>query len=358
MKRFLIASAASLIAISALAQTQCNDPLKAKPSDIVKVTLDARVDFQQVWNDATVDDANSGFEGKYLMLRVDGSILPGLTYSWRQRFNKKILDGNFFDATDWIYLNYNYKGWDFSGGKNVIAIGGWEYDANPINVYDYSAFTNNIRCYGLAASVGYNFTSSDFLKFQVSQSPFFTPQNRNMYAYNLFYDGHHDFFHALYSLNLLETTKSHYISYISLGNRFEFNKFTIDLDLMNRASSHQTFFFKDCSVVGKVSYKPTKHWNIFAKYSYDVNHSGNNSDFCVFDGTEISMIGGGVEYFPLRKKIGDLRLHADCFYSWGKNSNTDDMMQNKTTFLNVGLTWFMNVYNLKRKCNGVAKLCD
>ncbi len=348
MKRFFLSSAASLLALTSMAQ--------AEPSDIVNVRLDARMDFQQIWNDKEINNANSGFKGKYFMLRVDGTILPGLTYSWRQRFNKAAFDDSFFDATDWIYLDYKYKNWEFAAGKQVIAIGGWEYDRNPINIYDFSVFTGNIRCYGMSVTSGYNLTPDDQLKAQVSQSPFFTSDNKNMYAYNLYYDGKHDFFHALYSVNLIETSKSHYISYIALGNKFDFGKCSLELDLMNRGASHQAYLFKDCSLVSEFSYKPNSHWNLFAKYSYDVNNSGNNADQCVLDGTELSMIGAGVEFYPLRKKIGDLRLHADCFYSWGKNSNISDMMQNKTTFVNVGLTWFMNVYNLKRKNADTANL--
>lgn len=348
MKRILFTSVTSLLAMTAIAQSDA--------SDIVNVRLDARVDFQQTWNNKDIDNSNSGFAGKYFMLRVDGNIIPGLSYSWRQRFNKSTFDGNFFDSTDWIYLDYKIKNWDFSAGKQVVAIGGWEYDRNPINIYDFSVFTGNIPCYQMGASIGYNLTPSDQLKFQVTQSPFFTKENRNMYGYNLYYDGKHDFFHALYSVNLLETYKNHYISYISLGNKFDFGKCSLELDFMNRASSHQVYFFKDCSLVSEFSYRPNSHWNIFAKYSYDVNNSGNTSDACVLDGTELNMIGGGVEFYPLRKKIGDLRLHADCFYSWGKNRNNTDFMQNKTTFLNVGVTWFMNVYNLKRKSADTASI--
>ncbi len=49
------------------------------------------------------------------------------------------------------------------------------------------------------------------------------------------------------------------------------------------------------------------------------------------------------------KRRHRLRLHAGCYYSWGANGNADNLMQNKTLFVNAGLTWDMNLLNIKRK---------
>lgn len=61
------------------------------------------------------------------------------------------------------------------------------------------------------------------------------------------------------------------------------------------------------------------------------------------------MAGGGVEYFPLKKKRTSLRLHAACYHSWGKSTNESDIMQSKTTFMNVGVTWDMNIVKINKK---------
>lgn len=325
---------------------------------VLRLDIQARVDYQMVRqgemalgsNDYTglhIDNAQSGFRGKYLVIRADGEIVKGLTYSWRQRLNTLHEDANFFNATDWVYLNYNFRGWNFQVGKEVIAIGGYEYDRAPIDLYACSVFWNNIPCYALGASVGYDVSKNDRLTFQVVQSPFFTKENRNMYGYSLMWNGHHSFFDAIYSVNLFEYKSGEYINYISLGNKFTYKNVSLEFDFMNRAASHQTFFFKDMSVMGELSWRPTRNWNVFGKITYDINKSGTAADVTVLDGTKLTMVGGGLEYYPLRKGRHSLRLHADCFYSWGFNANDANIMQGKTLFFSAGITWDMNLLNLK-----------
>lgn len=334
----------------ALTEAPAETPSITPTTDLLNISARVRGDWSGVWRKGSgMDDAASGFEGKYLMVRFDGSIVPGLTYSWRQRFNKSAYDSSFWDATDWIYLDWATHGWNFSAGKQIVLIGGWEYDRNPVDLYSTSVFWQNVACYQWGASAGYHLTAGDALTFQATQSMFHTSENRNLYGYNLFWNGRHGLYHALWSVNLTEYRKGKYINYITLGNRFDLGAWEIELDLMNRAASHQAFWFKDCSVIGEIAFRPHPAWRIHGKMTYDVNRSGTGADFYVQDGTELKMAGGGVEFFPLRKARTALRLHANCYHSWGHNSNSADIMQHGTTVFNVGLTFDFNLLNLKRK---------
>ena len=347
MKHKIIAPfAAALLAWSVPAHADGGD---SDVQDILSLDIEARVDWQLANYDGHTDDSNTGFKARYLVIRADGRIVPGLTYSWRQRLNKAHSDQSFFDATDWVYLNWRVGKWNLQAGKEVVAIGGWEYDRAPIDLYGCSVFWNNIPCYDLGISAGYHFSDSDALTAQVVQSPFFTSSNRNMYAYNLLWSGSHGIFSALYSANLIEYDKGKYINYLALGNKFNFGKVSVELDFMNRAASGQTFMFKDCSVIGEVSYVPSDRWRVHAKMTYDVNRSGTSKDYTVLDGTELTMAGAGVEFYPLRKGRHTLRVHANCYYSWGHNANEADIMQSKTLFVSAGLTWDMNLLNIARK---------
>ncbi len=316
--------------------------------ELLTLRLEARLDYQRNRMDGETMKGNTGFEGKFLNIRADGKITDKLSYSWRQRLNKQHNDHSFFDATDWIYLNYNIGKWAIAGGKQVVNIGGWEYDRAPIDLYECSVFWNNVPCYAIGASVGYRLSSSDQLTVQFCESPFFTSENRDMYAYNLMWQGSHDWFDALYSVNLIESTPGHYINYIALGNKFSFSKFVLELDLMNRASDHQTFLFKDASVMGELAYAPCPKWNIHGKMTYDVNKT-NNADACVLPNTELTMAGGGFEFYPLTKKNHTLRIHANLYYAWGKNTNPDNVMQNKSLLFDIGVKWNMNLLSIKHK---------
>jgi hypothetical protein len=348
MKKLLLAAATLVTSAVAFADEIPEEDLESpqKP-ELINLSADVRVDYQHLSWDGNTQDNNSGFEGKYFMLKVDGEITPGLTYSWRQRLNKMHSDSNFFDATDWIYIDWAHKRFNFSAGKQIVAIGGWEYDRNPMDLYGTSVFWQNIGCYQLGASAGYHFTNNDYVMAQITQSPSHTTANRNMYAYNAIWYGNHGFYKSIWSANLVEYAKGDYISYIALGNKFSLDKWALELDFMNRASSTHGFFAKDCSLMAELSWRPNQAWNLQGKYTYDVNHTANNGDITVLPGTELNMAGAGVEYFPLIKKRTSLRLHANCFYAWGKNANAGDFMQNKALYVSVGVKWHLNIFSIK-----------
>jgi hypothetical protein len=314
--------------------------------------LQARIDYQRDDIDGTAIDDNSGFKGKYLNFQLSGDITPKLSYAWRQRLNKASNESSFFEATDWVYLEYRPTDrWALAAGKQVVAIGGYEYDRAPINIYRGSEFWNNIPCYQLGASATYKFKNEqDKLLAQICTNPFYKQidGNTNTYAYNLMWMGSHGFFNTLYTLNLIEYMPKHYISYIALGHNLKFSrKVSLELDLMNRAASGQTFLFRDASVMANLCVDVTRKLQVFAKGTYDVNRTHSTADFTVLPGSEIKMAGGGVEYRPLKDKRNELRLHAFCFYSWGTNTNPDATLHNKQTFADVGVTWYMNVLRAK-----------
>ncbi len=340
MRKMLCAAVIAACGVTGMAQDSDQTLLNLK--------VEARLDYQRDWLDGDVVKDNTGFEGKFLNIKADGNITDNLSYSWRQRLNKQHSDRTFFDATDWVYLNYNVGRWSIAGGKQVVTIGGWEYDRAPIDLYGCSVFWNNIPCYQIGGSVAYNFSQADKLSLQLCESPFFTPEDRDLYAYNLMWQGHHGIFKALYSINMIEYAPGHYINYIALGNKFTAGRVSLELDLMNRASSGQIFFLKDCSVMGELSFRPDPRWNLHAKMTYDVNHSGSAADLCVLPGTELTMAGAGAEFFPLSNKDHTLRLHANIYYSWGKNANSADVMQNKSTLFDLGVKWSMNLLSFKR----------
>ena len=323
--------------------------LHAQDSGLLNLSLEARVDFQQeMISGSTVND-NSGFKGKYLNLRMDGSFNDQFSYSFRQRLNKPLNNASFFDATDWITLTYTNNNWSISGGKQVVAIGGFEYDRAPIDLYFCSEYWNNIACYQMGASVGYTFgEQNDKLIFQFCESPFrrnaANTLNKEMFAYNLIWYGTHGWFESMYSLNMLECMPGRYINYVVAGNRFKFGQFRLDLDIMARTVSMKEFG-KDMSVMGEFAWTPMDKLNIFLRASHDRNLSNTAGDFCVLPGTEITRVGGGIEYYPL-KNSKNIRLHLNCCYNSGINAG---VLKPEQTIIDAGLTWKMNLLNIRRK---------
>lgn len=325
--------------------------------DILDLKVELRADYQHEWLDGHTIDDNSGFKGKYLNIAMNGNISDHFSYSLRHRLNKTSFDSNFFDATDWAWVAYSVKNWEISAGKQVVAIGGFEYDRAPIDLYFCSEFWNNVACYQFGVSGGYAFKNGkDKLTFQVCQSPFrnhtsaWNPnaRNLNMFAYNLIWYGNHGPFSAIYSVNMLEYAPGRFINYISLGNKFTHDKVSLEFDFMNRATAHQTFLFDDFSLVGEIAWKPNKRFNIFGKVSYDVNNSSNN-DLYILPGTKLTRVGGGIEYFPFINNKHTIRLHANFCYTFGDNGNIASTLSDKNSYLDLGFTWKFDIIKLKRK---------
>jgi hypothetical protein len=93
-----------------------------------------------------------------------------------------------------------------------------------------------------------------------------------------------------------------------------------------------------------LSWHASEKLNVFAKATYDVNED-NVVDLCVLSGTELTRVGAGVEYFPI-KDSQDVRLHGAYSYAWGENGNLGGSVWNNHSFISVGVTWKMSV--LKR----------
>ena len=312
--------------------------LSAQSGELMNLKFEVRADYTQDYIGSAKQDANSGFMTKYMNVRMDGKINENFSYSLRYRLSKL--------QTDWVTLTYTNKNWSASAGKQVVCIGGFEYDRAPIDLYFCSEFWNNIACYQLGVSGGYTTEDKkDSFILQFCQSPFRTSAGKEIFAYNFIWYGSHDIWSTTYSANMMEYLPGRFINYIALGNRFDLGQFAVDLDIMNRAASINDFG-KDMSFMGELQWKPMECLNVFAHASYDFNHSNNAGDYCVVPGTDIYRIGAGIEYFPI-KNSKDVRLHLNYCYTDGKA--TTGVLQPKQSIWDAGVTWKINLLNIKRK---------
>lgn len=341
-------------------------------NEIFKLGIEARFDYL---NEAVAGKhygGKSGLKVRYLNLRMDGTIGSKFSYSWRQRFNKVNSASDFVDNMDWLHLTYQpTKNWGISAGKQVVMIGGWEYDRAPIDLYFCSEYWNNVACYQLGASVTFTTNKgNDHLTLQACHSPYLkSPINigknsegepvlkADLFAYNLLWSGTHGFYSALHSVNFSEYARNKFDVYVVLGNQFTFGDAKIQLDLMNRGTSAEELLFQNFSVMGEFSYLIAKRVNIFARATYDKVGNNYPEGLFVYPGTEMTRVGGGVEYFPLGGKGNrDVRIHAAYAYNFGKNTNPAGTALDKGSYLTVGLTWRIDIISAAR--NIINKCVD
>lgn len=317
-----------------------------KSNEIFRLGVESRFDYLNEAIDGKEIYGASGFKVRYFNLRMDGQIAPKFTYSWRQRFSRPNQDGTFVNNTDWLNITYQAnKNLSFSAGKQVVWIGGWEYDRAPIEIYYCSEYWNNVNCFQLGASATYaTDKGNDSFTFQICQSPY-TPLGLNgnkddLYAYNLYYFGSHGCYKAIHSINFSEYKKGQFDAYFVLGNQFQFGDTKLELDFMNRGTSAKEFMLKNYSIMAELSQMFAQSVNLFAKVTYD-KAGADAQPLFVHPNTELVRIGGGIEYYPMGNR--DVRLHAAYVYNTGKNGNPSGTALDKGSFFTFGITWKIDV---------------
>ena len=295
--------------------------------------FDMRTSFHQ---DITDGAYNSQLIGEHLNFHLMGHISPTVSYRIRQRLNKKVFDErNMFNATDFMYVNWQATPrWSFTFGKQAVLIGGYEYDAAPIDVYYYSQFCNNLyQGFTFAASAAYEAVPGQQFVFQACNSPL-SLGFQNIYAYNFAWCGQMaPWWKTIWSVNFVEDTDKQMINYISLGNHFTFGNVLFDVDLMNRSGlTQKRFLGSDFTVISKLIWSVGR-WNICGKAGYEANDirnvdaNGRAYDLVIAPGTSYVYAGCGLEYFPLDSDV--MRLHA--VYYW------DNAVRRNN--IELGLTW-------------------
>lgn len=324
----------------------------AKKPQPISIKFDVRADWEYHHSGDTSKD-ESAFAGKFLNFILDGNITDQFSYHFRYRFNKLNSAADFFEATDWAYLDYDINAnWRVSAGKQVLYIGGYEYDKAPIDVYFYSDVCNQLPAayeFGISGQYTTNDGRNTIL-LQIANSPFTSKSIRfeGLYAYNLIWYGRYNVFNSMWSVNMIEYKPGRFINYISLGNQFNAGPVTIELDYMNRYGGGKNFF-NDFSVICNINYNIKNRVNIFAKGGFDYNNAQNPDlfdlqegqrpedlfwDLAVVPGTRYGFYGAGVEFFPI-KNSQNVRLHA---YWCSSTANT------KAHNVGIGFRWRLNAF--------------
>lgn len=325
-----------------------------------QLRLEARADFDYEHVDQMgVTSDPYGFHGKYFNLVIGGNLSDKFSYFFRQRIIANPGSSSLFDNTDFLYLNYTpSKNWMFRLGKDALAVGGFEYDAAPIDVLFSTNYWNNFYCFQLAVSAAFKSDDGNqMLLAQVANSPYVyyggEPWNSGNLSYNLFWSGTFGHFKTLYSANLFDRNDNGHMGYIAMGNKLLYDRWDIYLDIIHHSLSKEDWG-KNFAVVSCMNFLLSDDFNIFIKGAYEQNHSeedflnlsGTSLDCLVQSGHSYTTYGIGFEYKPSFCK--DVRLHG---FIANRNDREEDINGNeigKTTSLNanIGITWHMNIHRM------------
>ena len=324
-----------------------------------KFKMEVRADGEYTTTD-TAARPNLGFHGKYFNLKLGGDLGSGFSYYFMQRIVANEGSVTFFDNTDFLYLDYKpTNNWRLRFGKDAMALGGFEYDAAPIDVYFPTNLWRNIYCFQLAFSGAYITDDGNHtFMAQVSNSPYVNYNNLNydagLVSYNLYWAGNMGHWHTLWSTSMVEYKWNNYLNMIMIGNKLVYDKWDLYVDFIHHALAIDDWG-KNFGIVSCANYYFTPQFNIFVKGMYEQNKSGENlgssvaMDHQLAAGHTSARYGLGFEYFPSEQKNVRLHIYGCRMTDSFTDATTNQPVTVATWNFNVGATWTMDYYQMFKK---------
>ena len=313
-----------------------------KKTDKFNLYMTMNGSFDAMFNDDAFDQGK--FNMRQLRIEAKGNVNEWLSYRWRQRLNRPNNGGDNIDnlPTSIDIAGIGVKlGDKFSifAGKQCAAYGGFEFDANPIEIYEYSDMIEYMSNFMTGINIGYDFTDKQQLNFQVLNSlngdfysmygivPNTTPSKLPL-VYTLNWNGNFaNIYKTRWSASLMSQAEGKNLYYFALGNELTLGKFNMYLDFMysndaidrsgivtnivGTQNGHNILNASYFSIVTKLNYRFAEKWNVFVKGMYETaslykEYNEIEDVTPVFEkGKYRTSLGylGGIEYYPMESNL-------------------------------------------------------
>lgn len=266
-------------------------------------------------------DKGASFVGKQLRFEMLGTLNKHWSYRFRYRLNRPGYQqsDNFSNNIDMMVIRYKFNDkFDLSAGKLGCALGGYQYDDNPIQVLQFCDWLTGIDGFHLGVHGCYNVTKNHTLILGIyntdndrvvdyySAAPFIKPSHFPV-APTLCWSG--SFFggklQTLWSYTLMSEVKKNFGHLLMTGTKLNFKKWQLILDYYGAwedVDHHQILSADLSNVLSKTAseiagypveinvlarntqyhtlmldgfYQPTPHWNLTAGVRYERASSSN-----------------------------------------------------------------------------------
>jgi hypothetical protein len=325
------------------------------PNRLINLTLHAKGSLAAEMPDNRFEKAD--FTMDDLRLELSGEVGKRVYYRYLQRLvNYPNAEHGTIDKlplkVDYACIGYRFSDrWRLAFGKMCTAYGGFEFDDNPINVYQYSLIHENMLAFLTGLDLRYYPAPDQEIRMQALNG-----RNESMEAtygvlpehirpskldmvWTLNWNGRFGpdkMLATRWSASVLNEAKGHRMYYGVLGTAADFGKVNCFVDLMY---SHEELDRKQMfshlvqdpeqplaqqytaysAVIAHINYRPAPQWNLFVKGIYDTASKYRATDNAS-RGLYLTAWGysGGVEYYPIK---GD-NLHVNLVYSGRTNCYT------------------------------------
>lgn len=144
-----------------------------KKNDMFNLYFNYAASFQAEHNSLS-DEWGTKFANKQLRIEIKGNLTDKLYYRLRHRLNKATDakgEDNFAKATDIMMVGYNFNDkLSISGGKMCQIWGGFEFDENPMYIYQYSDMVDYMDNFMAGVIVSYKPIPTQEIAVEISNS--------------------------------------------------------------------------------------------------------------------------------------------------------------------------------------------
>ena len=144
-----------------------------KKNDMFNLYFNYAASFQAEHNSLS-DEWGTKFANKQLRIEIKGNLTDKLYYRLRHRLNKATDakgEDNFAKATDIMMVGYNFNDkLSISGGKMCQIWGGFEFDENPMYIYQYSDMVDYMDNFMAGVTLSYKPIPTQEIAVEISNS--------------------------------------------------------------------------------------------------------------------------------------------------------------------------------------------
>ena len=269
-------------------------------------------------------------------------------------------------------------------GKQCAAYGGFEFDLNPIEIYEYSDMVEYMQNFLTGVNFIYNINKDQELCFQILDSrnysfkdtygnlPSYVNDSKCPLVYTLNWNG--SFADGMYktrwSASLMQESRSQNMAYFAMGNELNVGPVNTFLDIMySREGIDRKQIITDIigdkakyrmmgteylSFVYKLNYRIDPKWNVFVKGMYEIEGLYKKNSSVLIDDQESTIGKGryrtawgylaGIEYYPMDTNLHFFLTFIGRTYNYSSKAKQFGWDSYSTQKLSVGFIYQLPMF--------------
>lgn len=349
-----------------------------KKVDWFNLYLNMQGSFNMDLNGGELNEA--AFRMNQLRLEIRGNVTKKIYYRYRQRLNRNSepleLD-NMPYAIDYAAVGFDVTDkFSVFAGKQSTTFGGFEFDLNPIDVYQYCDLIDNMNNFMTGVDFAYWMNPEHEFRFQVLNSrngsferlygvvPPGVEMTKAPLGYTLNWNGSlwDNMVKTRWSASIFHEAKKENWYYYALGTQLNLDKFSGFFDFMysnediDRTGIISSIASNDdltvralnacyMSLVLNLNYRIMPKWNVFFKGSYETaNIQKNNQVF--EDGNYRTSWGyfAGIEYYPMQENLHFFATYIGRSYKYTNRAKELGATNNSPQRVELGLIYQLPMF--------------